>query len=225
MTITLRKCNWNDTPAHVVELMGEGGESPVCIKVWNANTRTPENIALAKAVARDIVARFNACDGLNTEVLEEGVKLKGLLDDAIKRLEAERLRDDALQALQYARTVIDTLSDKASSKADRDYCQRILADGNSIDAALAQNGEATAMITKMYFSASKKLEAERDKTAAASKDTEMLNWLLGRIAYNGVKDGIESWKMLPFDAPEWNFAERGLHDMRAIVAQAMGGAQ
>ncbi len=128
--------------------------------------------------------------------------------------------DDALRALQYARMVIDTLSEKASSKADRDYCQRILKEGNSIDAALEQNGQATAMISRMYFSASKKLEAER---ANKSADTEMLNWLLGRMTVT--PNQSDSWQTLPFDAPHWDCAEKGLHDMRAIVAQAMGGAQ
>lgn len=190
MSITLKKCNWNDTPEFVVELSTDGLETPVCVKVWNSHGRAPENTAITKSVARDIVARFNACEGLNTETLEMGVKLKGFVDEGIKRLEAEGKLADALNALQYARTVIETLSEKASSKADREYCQRILKEGNSIDAALQDNEEATGMITKMYFSVKKKLEKSK-------QDVETLSYLLFTTIkaldnhFTGTCDGTE----------------------------------
>lgn len=53
--------------------------------------------------------------------------------------EIQRRLDAALSALKYAREVIETLSEKANSKADRLYCDRILKEGNSIDAALSEN--------------------------------------------------------------------------------------
>lgn len=43
---------------------------------------------------------------------------------------------DLVAALEYARLVIDQLSEKAHARADREYCARILRPGNSIDAAL-----------------------------------------------------------------------------------------
>lgn len=41
-----------------------------------------------------------------------------------------------MEALEYARMVIDTLSEKAVGKGDRVYCSSVLKPGNSIDAAI-----------------------------------------------------------------------------------------
>lgn len=112
-------------------------------------------------------------------------------------------RDELYKALEYARNVI-------CASEGRD--QFTLVEGNPIDAALEGGDRATGIMARMYISAQKKLDAER----------EMLNWLLGRLCISHNAPTQDIWKIITFAAPKWNSTEKGPHDMRAIVAQAMG---
>lgn len=56
--------------------------------------------------------------------------------------EARAAVAELVEAAKYARLVIEQLSEKAVGRGDREYCARILKDGNSIDAALAKFGGA-----------------------------------------------------------------------------------
>lgn len=70
-----------------------------------------------------------------------------------------------------------------------------------------------------------------DAEFAIEKLDATLNWLLGRlhvtptIPVDCVSPTQDVWKMVSFAAPHWDCNKKGPHDMRQIVALAMGGAQ
>jgi hypothetical protein len=91
----------------------------------------------------------------NGEMVDSGYTAHGrdCIDaaDAIDRLRrgpdiADDVRDLFRDELMYARAVIECLSEKAHHRADREYCMRVLKDGNSIDRAL--NGFAPSSATQ-----------------------------------------------------------------------------
>lgn len=70
-----------------------------------------------------------------------------------------------------------------------------------------------------------------DAEFAIEKLEATLNWLLGRLnvtpttPVDCVSPTQDVWKMVSFAAPHWDCNKKGPHDMRQIVALAMGGAQ
>lgn len=49
-------------------------------------------------------------------------------------------------------------------------------------------------------------------------DTEILNWILGRLFVARESEIGDTWEMLNFDAGHWDCGKDGSHDMRKILS-------